>query len=406
MANDNALLDEEVNIEEDSSQTFDYDELQAKLQEEFAEMDFLREEGEKINNPDVLGEVMLNVVWEQFQNQVAMVAGDDFIKENHGLCLDLSDEAHVLSPERFETGKLPTHNFENKEKYEQRYTETRADFQTNPKKINMTTNMRYNEGTKTYERYDAKQDAWVGKTRYNEKTGTWEDYEVRTGKWEKKLAETARTNFDTRTKNEKGTKTVHKDHVISAAEQIRDMEAAAYMDRKDRQDFAKSDVNIQDLDSSANQSKGALSTEDWLNTPRKDGQSQAEYFGLDEEELRKRDKEAREAYKKEKEIAKKKAIDEGRKSQKDEAFRIGGKALQAVVMMLLGDLAKQVIRKLIKWLKSANKSLKTLLSGLKDAIIEFIHNLKNQVLNVADSALTTIFRASGKPLLDTIKKRG
>lgn len=39
----------------------------------------------------------MDVVWEQFVNQVAVTAGEDFIKENRGLHLDLRKEAHITS---------------------------------------------------------------------------------------------------------------------------------------------------------------------------------------------------------------------------------------------------------------------------------------------------------------------
>ena len=56
--------------------------LQTELEGCFSDLDFLQEEREHINNPDHLGETVMNVVWEQFMNQVAVTAGEDFIIEN------------------------------------------------------------------------------------------------------------------------------------------------------------------------------------------------------------------------------------------------------------------------------------------------------------------------------------
>lgn len=401
---ENALLYDAIEGED-----FDFDELErqleAGLEDSLSELEFLEEDKKKISNPDNLGNAVMNVVWDQFIIQIGAVAGDDFIKENQGLKLDLRDEAHILTAEGFEKGNLPTHNFENKEKYERRYEETRADFQTDPNmEVKMSKNMRYDAETKTYERYDSNSKEWVGKTRYNEETKTWEDYNPRNSKWEKKLAPDAREKFDTRTANEKGSKTVNKDHVISAAEQIRDNEAAAYMDRGERQDFAKSDVNIQDLDSAANQSKSDLSTEEWLKEKRKDGQSQAEYFGVDEDELKKKDKAAREEYEKKKKDAKEKAINEGRKSQKAEAFRIGGKALRAAIMALLAELVRNIIGKLIAWLKSAEKSLKSFLAQVKEAIAQFLRNIKKNLLTAGTTIASTVLSAIFGPIVGAIQK--
>ena len=100
MAEENAILDKKEQLNEDLTDSFDFDELEEKLQsqleEELADMQFLAEEKEKIGNPDNLGNVIMDVVWEQFINQVAVTAGEDFIKENRGLHLDLRKEAHIL----------------------------------------------------------------------------------------------------------------------------------------------------------------------------------------------------------------------------------------------------------------------------------------------------------------------
>ena len=63
--------------------------LDAELEAKFSDLELLEEEQEKIGNPDSIGDTVLSVVWEQFINQVGVVAGQDFIEENRGLTLDL-----------------------------------------------------------------------------------------------------------------------------------------------------------------------------------------------------------------------------------------------------------------------------------------------------------------------------
>lgn len=110
--NENAVLDamdfeaKEVSLDELEQS------LETKLEEQFEDLTFLQEEREHINNPDHLGETILNVVWEQFMNQVATTAGEDFIKENRGLHLDLRKEAHIQTTENFAEGKIAKHNTE------------------------------------------------------------------------------------------------------------------------------------------------------------------------------------------------------------------------------------------------------------------------------------------------------
>ena len=77
---------------EDIDEEIDLDELEEKLQnrldEEVSELKFLVEEKKKIGSVDNLGEIIKETVWEQFLNQIAIVAGEDFIKENRNLTLD------------------------------------------------------------------------------------------------------------------------------------------------------------------------------------------------------------------------------------------------------------------------------------------------------------------------------
>ena len=100
--------------------------LQAELEAEFEGLETLEKERENINSPDHLGETILNVVWEQFINQVAGTAGQDFIKDNGGLTLDLSTEAHIQTTENFADGKIATHN--TKIDYQKRYDDWQSNF--------------------------------------------------------------------------------------------------------------------------------------------------------------------------------------------------------------------------------------------------------------------------------------
>ena len=370
-----------VTMNEYEQESFDLDALEQKLEEELGErlsgLEQLKEEHKLIGNPDGIGTVVLNSVWEQFINQVGVVAGEDFIEANRGLKLDLRDEAHIQTTENFVHGKIASHN--SYIDYQTRYDEMRQDFQTAPT-------------TKTNEY-----------TRYNEDTKVEEKYDSRSGEWKAKLADGAREKFDTRTADQKGSKTIHKDHVIPVAEQIRDMDAAAHLDRKERTDFAKSDVNIQDLDAAANQSKGDLTTEQFLDTER-DGKKPDERFNIDKEKMLENDKKAREEYEKMKEKGKQKSIETGKKSQREEAFRIGGKAVRAAVTALLAELVRNIIAKLIQWIRSGEKNFSSFFVHLKEALYQFLGNMKKHVLTVGDSVLTTIATAIFGPIVGMVKK--
>lgn len=93
----------------------DFDELENKLdsdlEEQMADLKGLKEDRDKIGSPDSLGKTVMNVVWEQFINQVGVIAGEDFIRENRGLTLDLRNSAHIQTVENFKEGKIAEHNY-------------------------------------------------------------------------------------------------------------------------------------------------------------------------------------------------------------------------------------------------------------------------------------------------------
>lgn len=76
MAKENAILNDEDILNDEFTESFDFDELEEKLQnqleEEFSNLEFLKEEKEKIGNPDALGKVILDEVWKQFGNQIGL----------------------------------------------------------------------------------------------------------------------------------------------------------------------------------------------------------------------------------------------------------------------------------------------------------------------------------------------
>lgn len=372
MAKDNAILNIKEEYDDVSFESFDLDELEEKLQsqleEELGDMQFLAEEKEKIGNPDNLGNIIIDVVWEQFLNQVAVTAGEDFIKENNGLHLDLRNEAHIQTTENFANGKIATHN-------------TKIDYQ---------------------ERYDDWQSNFV-----KDENGNVVTHTTRTEKKEATLVKGARKPFDDDRPSGSAEKHTDMDHTVSAAEIIRDQATNAHMTKEEQIAFANSEANLNEMDSSLNRSKSDKSTTEWLDNPNANGQKPNEIFDIsneDDKKMRQKDAEAREEYEKQKKEAEQKSIEAGKKSQKEEAFRIGGKALRAVLMQLLAELVREIIAKLVKWFKSVKKGLDTLLDSLKEAIQSFIGKMKKHLINAGNTVFSTVATAIIGPIFGTIKK--
>lgn len=372
MAQENAIIDEELNLEANESESFDFDELEAKLQQqlegEFADLTVLQAEAEKINNPDELGKVIQDVVWEQFINQVAITAGEDFVKENYGLRLDLRDEAHIQTAENFAEGRIATHNHISREQLEQNYDRYK----------NMPHKKFRDDYVNPGMNDTLKRAGQLNKEGIETVTDIYTGEQIPTAT---KLPDGKNNPDAAQREHVKPSAELYKNPSLQMANDDKEL-AAIINDPENLQGYTTAERNNRKSDKTAAEMDDADKTEYWEKADKR-----AEEF------VKKKEKEGEERLKA-----------EGRKTQREEAFRISGKALRAVVMMLLADLARQVIRKLIKWLKSAKKSVKSLLASLKEAVTDFVLNLKNQVMNVASTALTTIFGAIWGPIVSTVKK--
>lgn len=350
----------------------DFDELENKLEseleEQMSDLKDLELDREKIGNPDTIGEIVMNVVWEQFINQVGVIAGEDFIKENGNLTLDLRSSAHIQTTENFENGKIATHN--SKIDYQARYDNWQANF-------------------------------------LRDQDGQIITYKTRSGKEEKVLVKGARRPFDEGRPTGSVERNTDMDHTVSAAEIIRDAEANAHLTKEEQIKFANSNANLNEIDASHNRSKRDKPMKEWLDNPNANGQKPNEIFDIDEKldkEYREKDEEARLEYSKKKAEGEKRSVEAGKQSRKEEAFRIGGKALRSVIMGLFASLVKDIIRKLILWFRSGNRKFQTFIESVKEAISSFVSNMKEHLLNAGNSLVTTIATAIVGPVIGMIKK--
>lgn len=370
-------MDEKLNAFQISQIEFDAEDmdfaqlesqLEAELDSQMEDLKVLEEEHDKIGNPATIGETVKNVVWEQFINQVGVIAGEDFIRENRGLTLDLRDSAHIQTTENFEKGKIATHN--DKIDYQKRYDDWQANFQ-------------------------------------HDENGDVKTHQTRTGKQEATLVNGARKPFDEGRPTGSVERGTDMDHTVSAGEIIRDPAANAHLSKEEQIAFANSEANLNEMNAGQNRSKGDKSMTDWLDNPNKNGQKPDEIFDINEEQkekYREKDKEARTEYERVKKEGEKRSIETGKKSQREEAFRIGGKALRSVIMGLLASLIKDIIQKLVAWFRSGKRSLSTFIDSVKLAIKSFLSNLKTHLLNAGNTLITTIFTAIFGPVIGMIKK--
>ena len=338
MANENDLLELQVN-----DLDIDYEDLlqlenflENNLKDVVEHIDQLDLDREKLQNNEYLQESIENIVWEQVQLQLAAQIGEEFIKENNGQTLNLRKDAHIQTAENFEKGKIATHN----------------------RDVN-----------------------------YQERYDIWQDNFTTNKKGERVLKTDAREFFDKG--RDKGSGAVHKDHTVSIKEQLNDIEMSTFFSKEEVKEFANSSKNLHDLDASANMSKGDKTMKEFLDSER-NGLKPEERFNIDRKQLEKDDREAREELHKRKQENKEKANQSGKKSRRDEALKVSGKALKAAIFQLLSEFLKEIIKKFIVWLGEKHKNFNSFLEKLKEAVSNFVSNLSNHILNVGKSILTML----------------
>ena len=372
MANENAVLDKEEKLNDDLTESFDFDELEEKLQsqleEELSDMQFLAEEKEKIGSQDNLGNVIMDVVWEQFLNQVAVTAGEDFIKENHGLCLDLRDSVHIQTSENFAKGNIARHNHISRKQLEQNY--------------DRYVNKPHGEFRKEY--VNPGMDKTLKRAGELKKEGIDTVTDIYTGR-----------QIPTQTKLENGKhnqKAAQREHVKSSAEIYKNPSLQMANSNEELARIINNPENLQGYTTAERNNRKSDNSSDEMS--KKDKTKHWE----------KANERAEEYLKQHKQKGEERLKKEGRKTQKEEAFRIGGKALRAVLMQLLAELVREIIAKLVTWFKSAKKALNTLLDSLKEAIHSFIGEMKTHLINAGNTVFSTVATAIIGPVFGTIKK--
>ena len=370
MANENELFELQT-----TEIDFDYEQLlvlesslENNLKDIVEHIDQLDIDREKLQNNEYLQESIENIVWEQVQLQVAAQIGEEFIKDNRGQTLDLRKEAHIQTAENFEKGKVATHNRD-------------VDYQ---------------------ERYDTWQNNFVKDDLGNIKT-----HSTRSGKIVNTLTKDARKPFDAGRPTGSKEKGTQMDHTVSAGEIIRDPKANAFLTKEEQIAFANSEVNLNEIRGDINQAKGDQSTTELFDNPNSKGQYARDNHNIskqEEKQLREKDKEARAEYDRVRDEAEKRAIKSGKKSRRDEALKVSGKALKAALLQLLSEFLRELISKFISWLKDTERNLSTFIEKIKEAIISFVNNLSNHLLNVGKSVVTMIASAIVGPVINTFLK--
>ncbi len=370
MENKNAVMLAEDEMIIDENLDFDAleEQLQSELAEDIAEVEFLEEERNKIGNPVALGDVVMDVVVEQFNNQIAMIAGEEFVKNNNGLSLDLRDEAHIQTAENFAVGKIAEHNHISRDSLKTSYDRYK--------------NTPHKEFRDKY--VDPGMNATLKRAGQLNKEGVKTVKDIYTGK-----------QIPTNTKLENGQNNpnaAQREHVIPSAKIYQD---PALQMGKSNEELAGIINNPENL-------QGYTTAE---RNNRKNDKSVDEMEKRDKTAHHKKANERAEKYiEDEKKKNEERLKEEGRKTQKEEFKKIGKEVLKSMFFQMLAELLKDVIKKLVEWFRKTKRKISELYTHVKEAIKNFFKNIKERILGSAQSASITVLTAIYKPIGEFFSK--
>lgn len=359
MAKENAILNEEEQLNEELTEIFDFDELEAKLQEqleeELADLNLLQEEREKIGNPDALGKVILDEVWKQFGNQIG---------------LDLTNETLIQEYDRTHPDESPEYNKKEGAKVLQdnKYKETR-------------------EKMKREQEQGRLKDDYTGK---NLKPG--ERFDVEHVVSRKEIHDNPR-------RKQAGLETkdlANKDENMKAVNSslnrsIQDKSNKEYVENREQRE--------KDLISQNERAKKKIDESNMSETEKRLAKEKADKglqnkLDADDDLMLDADAKARKAINKD--------ITKG--AVKQTVKKAGKDALKMMTVSALFALLKEVMNGFVRFLKSKAKSLQSFLEEMKLAIKSFLKKITSVLQTGASSAVGTILSEIFGPIVSTFKK--
>lgn len=356
MAKENAILNEEDILNEEFTESFDFDELEDKLQsqleEEFSNLEFLKEEKEKIGNPDALGKVILDEVWKQFGNQIGLDMTNETLIQKY----DREHQGETYQDVGKKVMQDPKYKEANMAMKEQQQSGNLKDEYTG-KIINQDDNANLDHVVSRKELYENVRRKQAG---------------INTEDLANKDENLKATNESLN--KSKGAKSV--DEYVSGREQ----REKDLREQNERANKKIDESNMSDIEKQNAKEKNNKRLQDKLNA--------------DDKLMKKADKEARKAINKD--IAKGVVKETAKKAGKD--------ALKQMAVSALFSLLKEVMNGFVRFLKSQAKSFKSFLEEVKKAIKSFSEKLSSVLQTGASSVVGTIVSELFDPIVSTFKK--
>ena len=358
MSKENAILNDNDFFCEEFNESIDLEELEEKLQsqleEEISDLEFIKEEQEKIGNPDALGKVILDEVWKQFSNQIGL----DMTNET------LIQEYNRLHPEESEYSKEIGDSIMK----DQRYKDANKAMREQQKAGNL-------------------KDEYTGKDlKQNEKANL--DHVVP----RKELFENQRrrqANIDTadlanKDENLKATN----ESLNKSKKEKSNTEYIEYLKNNEEKLRKECESKKRKIDESS------MSDVDKRLAKEKLDKRLNDKLSANSELLKKADQKARKAINKDIAVG----------VAKQTAKKAGKDALKTMAVTALFSLLKEVMNGFVRFLKSKAKSFKNFLEEMKTALKSFFGKISNILQTGVSSVVGTIVTEIFGPIVSVFKK--
>ena len=348
-------MNKNENAYDDASLDFDFDEKERELEEElekvFSDLEMLKEDKEKIGNPDALGKVVLDEVWKQFGNQI----GFDMTAET---LIQKYDREH---PETYEeVGK--------KVMQDERYKEANKEMKQKQQEGNLR------------DEYTGKDIKQGDKANLDHTVSRKELYENK----RRKQANIATEDLANKEENLNATnESLNKSKGKKSVQEMVETREAREAELRKQNERANQKID----ESNMSETEKRLAKE-------KNNKRLQDKLDANDELMKQKDAQARKAINKD--IAKGVVKETGKKAGKD--------ALKAMAVQALFDLLKEVMNGMIRFMKAKAKSFKVFLEEMKQAIKNFVSKLSSFLRTGVTTAIGTIVSEIFGPVVSLFTK--
>lgn len=348
-------MNKNKNAYDDASLDFDFDEKERELEEElekaFSDLEMLKEDKEKIGNPDALGKVVLDEVWKQFGNQIGLDMTAETLIQKY-------DREH---PETYEeVGK--------KVMQDERYKEANKEMKQKQQEGNLR------------DEYTGKDIKQGDKANLDHTVSRKELYENK----RRKQANIATEDLANKKENLNATnESLNKSKGKKSVQEMVETREAREAELRKQNERANQKID----ESNMSETEKRLAKE-------KNNKRLQDKLDADDELMKQKDAQARKAINKD--IAKGVVKETGKKAGKD--------ALKAMAVQALFDLLKEVMNGMIRFLKAKAKSFKVFLEEMKQAIKNFVSKLSSFLRTGVTTAVGTIVSEIFGPVVSLFTK--